>query len=323
MTKPIAIILGEPNSISSEIIFKSWIKKKKFKHFPCLVVGSYKLLYRHIKYFRFNLKLKLIKKNFKLKDLKGAAIPVINVKYDQEKIFETISKKSNKFIFSCFSKGLDLIKQKKVLGIINGPISKEILLNKKFNGVTEFIAHKVGCNNKVAMLIYSKKFSVNPITTHIPVRRISSNLNIKKIVNQIKQIVFFYKKNFKKKIKIAISGLNPHCYSNEKVSEEEKIIKPAIKELKKHNIDISGPYSADTLFSTKNKRKYDVFVGMYHDQVLTPIKTIMGLKAINITLGLPFIRVSPDHGVAADIVGKKIADPSSLIESIKFFNSIK
>ena len=96
-----------------------------------------------------------------------------------------------------------------------------------------------------------------------------------------------------------------------------------IKKLKRLNVDISGPHSIDTLFLTKSQKKFDIIVGMYHDQVLTPIKTIMGLKAINITLGLPFFRISPDHGVAVDIVGKKIADPSSLIESIKFFNSIK
>ena len=323
MTKPIAIILGEPNSISSEIIFKSWIKKKKFKHHPCLVIGNYNLLYRHLKYFKLNLKLKLIEKSFKLEDLKGTAIPVIDIKYNQKKIFEKISKKSNKFILNSFSEGLNLLKQNKILGIINGPVSKETLLNKKFNGITEFIAYKIGRYNKVVMLIYSKKLAVTPITTHIPVKKISQKLNVKKIVSQIKEIVFFYNKYFKKKIKIAITGLNPHCFSNEKFSEEEKIIKPAIKKLKKQKINISGPFSADTLFLSKSQKKFDVVVGMYHDQVLTPIKTIMGLKAINITLGLPFIRVSPDHGVAADIVGKKIADPSSLIESIKFFNNIK
>ena len=323
MIKPIAIILGEPNSISSEIIFKSWIKKKKFRHPPCLVIGNYNLLCRHLKYFKFNLNLKLIEKNFRLDDLKGTAIPVIDVKYNQKKIFEKITKKSNKFIFNCFFEGLALLKQNKIFGIINGPISKETLLNKKFNGVTEFIAHMVGHHNKVTMLIYSKKLAVAPITTHIPVKKISSKLNIKKIVNQIREIVFFYNKYLKKKIKIAITGLNPHCFSHEKFSEEEKIIKPAIKKLKKQKINITGPLSADTLFLSKNQKKFDVVVGMYHDQVLTPIKTIMGLKAINMTLGLPFIRVSPDHGVAADIVGKKVADPSSLIESIKFFNNIR
>ena len=101
------------------------------------------------------------------------------------------------------------------------------------------------------------------------------------------------------------------------------MIKPAVRKIKKLKINITGPLSADTLFLSKNQKKFDVVVGMYHDQVLTPIKTIMGLKAINMTLGLPFIRVSPDHGVAADIVGKKVADPSSLIESIKLLNNIQ
>jgi len=323
MTKPIAIIIGEPNSISSEIIFKSWVKKKKFRHHPCLVIGNYNLLYRHLKYFKFNLNLKLIEKNFRLDDLKGTAIPVIDIKYSQKKIFEKISKKSNQFILDCFSQGLNLIKQNKILGIINGPVSKETFLNKKFNGITEFIAYKIGRYGKVAMLIYSKKLAVTPIVTHIPVKKISQKLNVKKIVNQIKKIIFFYNKYFKKKIRIAITGLNPHCFSHEKFSEEEKIIKPAIRKIKKLKINITGPLSADTLFLPKNQKKFDVIVGMYHDQVLTPIKTIMGFEAINITLGLPFIRVSPDHGVAADIVGKKVADPSSLIESIKFFNNIQ
>jgi len=322
MIKPIAIILGEPNSISSEIIFKSWIKKKKFRHSPCLVIGNYSLLYRHLKYFNFNLKLKLIGKNFRLDDLKGTAIPVIDIKYNQKNIFEKVSKKSNKFILDCFSQGLDLIKQNKILGIINGPVSKETFLNKKFNGITELIAYKTGRFGKVAMLIYSKKLAVTPITTHIPVKKISQKLNVKKIICQIKEIVFFYNKYFKKKINIAITGLNPHCFSNEKFSEEEKIIKPVIRKIKKLKINITGPLSADTLFLPKNQKKFDVVVGMYHDQVLTPIKSIMGFKAINITLGLPFIRVSPDHGIATDIVGKKVADPSSLIESIKLFNYI-
>ena len=122
--------------------------------------------------------------------------------------------------------------------------------------------------------------------------------------------------------RMATAGVTEILQNGRYASQEkaEKYIPDDI--VKKLKINITGPLSADTLFLPKNQKKFDVVVGMYHDQVLTPIKTIMGLKAINITLGLPFIRVSPDHGVAADIVGKKIADPSSLIESIKFFNNI-
>lgn len=322
MNRPIAIILGEPNSISSEIIFKSWIKKKKFKHRPCLVIGNYNLLYRQLKYFKLNLKLKLIGRNFKFKDLKGAFIPVIDIKYNQKKKFDKISAKSNKFIFNCYSEALNLLKKNKILGIISGPISKETLLNKKFNGITEFIAYKTKSNNPV-MLIYSNKIAVVPVTTHVAIKKVASTLSSEKIVRQVRETAFFYKKYFNKKAKIAITSLNPHSFSGQKFSEEEKIIIPAIKKLRKKKISVFGPYAADSLFSTSNYKKFDVFVGMYHDQVLTPIKTVMGFKAINVTLGLPFIRVSPDHGVAKDIVGKKIADPTSLVESIKFFNKIK
>ena len=218
MIKPIAIILGEPNSIASEIIFKSWIKKKQFRYFPCLVIGNYDLLNRHLKYFKFNLKLKLINKDFKLGDLKDKSIPVINIEFKQKKIFEKISTKSNKFILNCFSEELNLIKQHKISGIINCPVSKETLLNKKFSGITEFIAYKTGCYSKATMLIYSERLAVVPITTHIPVKKISSRLSTEKIVNQIKEVVLFYKKYFKKKIRIAVMGLNPHSFSNNKFS---------------------------------------------------------------------------------------------------------
>ena len=114
MNKPIAIVLGEPNSISSEIIFKSWIKKKKIRHSPCLVIGNFNLLKKHLKFLKFNLQLKLIKKNFKLEDLKSRSIPIIDVKFSQKKAFEKISKKSNKFIFSCFAVALNLLKKKKL-----------------------------------------------------------------------------------------------------------------------------------------------------------------------------------------------------------------
>ena len=143
------------------------------------------------------------------------------------------------------------------------------------------------------------------------------------IVEKTKIINSFYKKIFNKKPIIAILGLNPHNFSSQKKFEEkEKIIK-AIKTLKRQKIKVKGPISADTSFMLFKKNKYDVIIGMYHDQVLTPFKTLFKYDAINITLGLPYIRISPDHGTAENIVGKKIANPQSLIESIKFFNNIK
>ena len=171
------------------------------------------------------------------------------------------------------------------------------------------------------MLIYNSSFSVCPITTHLPLKKVSKKLTKEKIINDIKNINNFYKKNHKIKPKFAILGLNPHCESVEKISEEETIIKPAIKFLKKKRILVKGPFSADTFFSKRNLIDFDVCVGMYHDQVLTPMKTIFNFDAINLTLGLPFLRVSPDHGINASMTGKNKSNPQSLISFIPSTNS--
>jgi 4-hydroxythreonine-4-phosphate dehydrogenase len=173
------------------------------------------------------------------------------------------------------------------------------------------------------MLIYNKKLSVSPLTTHIPLRKVSNKINKFRIVQKIKVINSFYKKYLKKNPNIGILGLNPHNFSLMQKNDEKKIISSAVKKIKKLKIKITGPISPDTSFMFLKRYKLDVIFGMYHDQVLTPFKTLFKYDGINITLGLPYIRISPDHGVAADIVGKKIANPKSLIESIKFFNSIK
>ena len=168
-------------------------------------------------------------------------------------------------------------------------------LKDKFLGITEYLADKTK-SKEYAMLIYNKKLSVCPLTTHLPLKQVSKKLSKKLIFEKVKLINNFFKRYSNKKPKIAVTGLNPHCESLDKFNEDEKIIIPAIKNLNKLKYRIFGPFAADTIFLKKNRDNYDVIVGMYHDQVLTPIKTIFEYDAINITLGLPFIRVSPDHG---------------------------
>ena len=172
------------------------------------------------------------------------------------------------------------------------------------------------------MLIYNSSFSVCPITTHLPLKKVSKNLTKEKIINDIRNINNFYKKYLKRKPKFAILGLNPHCESIENYNDDEKITKPAIKNLLNYGLKISGPYAADTIFLKKNRSKFDIIIGMYHDQVLTPLKTLYNFDAINITIGLPFIRVSPDHGPNTIMYGKNKSDPSSIFCAMDFFNKI-
>ena len=323
MNKPIAIIAGEPNSISSEIIFKSWLLRKKFKSRPFLIIGSIDLLKIQRKKLNFKIEIKKINSDFQIKDLKSNKLPIIDIKYMQKKPFEKISNKSSKYIFSCFDVALKLVKTKKIVGFINCPVSKESLFVKKHQGITEFLSKKLGKNGKEVMLIFNKNLSVSPITTHIPFKKVSKNIKKSKIISNVKTINDFYVKIFNKKPNFGILGLNPHNYSSLKNNEEKIIIKKAILTLKKLKYNVSGPIQTDSSFMNFEKFKFDVIIGMYHDQVLTPFKALFKYKAINITLGLPYIRVSPDHGVAENIMGEKKANPESLIESIKFFNYIK
>ena len=316
--KPILIVAGEPNSVFLEIFFKSIIKNN-FKS-PLIIICSKKLLIKQMDLLGFNFKINVIDENFSDNSfLNNKKINIINVNYNFKTPFEKISKKSNHYITECFQLALRIMKKNKYLKLINGPIVKKSFLNNKFLGITEYLAKKTKKKN-VVMLIYNKKLSVSPVTTHLPLKEVYKNITISKIVNHIKLIKAFYKKTLKKNPKIAITGLNPHCESNYKSSEEDKIIKPAINKLKKTKHNVSGPFAADTVFIKDQYQKYDVIVGMYHDQVLAPIKTLFEFDAINITLGLPFVRISPDHGPNTSMLGKNFSNPQSLIAALKFLD---
>ena len=245
-------------------------------------------------------------------------INLINVNYSQRPVFKKISEKSNNYIKNSFKIAFDLINDGISTKLINGPISKKKFLKKKYLGITEFLAEKFKSKSS-AMLIYNKELSVCPITTHQPIKSVSSSINKNKIYKKIVLIHDFYKTYFGIKPKIAITGLNPHCESIDHYNEDEKIIIPVVKKLKK-KYDIKGPYPADTIFLKKNRIKFNIIVGMYHDQVLTPMKTLYEYDAINITLGLPFIRISPDHGPNEIMMGKNKSNPESLIKALNFLD---
>jgi len=320
-SSPILIVWGEPNSIFSEIFFKTIIRYKSKK--PIILIGSKKLMIKQLEKlkFRYNKNLFNYLKDYSL-DLKTNKINFINIQYDFDKPFEKITNRSNHFINRCFLKAFNIIKKNKISGLINGPISKKNFLKGKYQGITEYLSKKFNISDNFAMIIYDKKISVSPITTHLPIDKVKKNLTTKRIIAKTLLINNFYKKTLLKSPKIAICGLNPHCENFfVKQSEEKKIIEPAIKILKK-KVFIRGPFPADTIFLKNNRKKFDIIIGMYHDQVLAPIKTINEFGSINITTGLPFLRLSPDHGPNYKMAGKNKSSPQSLLNSIKFLDNI-
>jgi 4-hydroxythreonine-4-phosphate dehydrogenase len=316
--KNIIIVLGEPNSISSEIFLKSinYIKKTKLNF---IIIGNYSLLKKQENYLNFKKKI-----NFRLSkidNLKKIKINFINIDYKQSKPFDLKTNKTDSFVKKCFECAVLLLKKKLASGLINLPINKSKFTKNKYKGITEYIADKTNNKNKENMLLFNETFSVLPLTTHIPLKEVYKEISYKKIERACKNISNFYLKTIKrKKFKIGILGLNPHNGENGYIGNEEKrIIKPAIIKLKK-NYPIIGPLSPDTSFLQREKLKIDVLIGHYHDQILTTFKTKFNYDAINITIGLPFIRISPDHGVGTEIIGKGAADPKSFKKAIKFFS---
>ena len=316
--KPIIIVNGEPNSVFLEIFFKI-LKNKNYKS-PIILISSLEILMFHMKKLKFKKKIKIINyKNINEYNLNHKYINLINIKFKSVSNLKKITNNSNLFIERSFDVALKLIKLGFTKKMINGPISKKNFLNKKYLGITEYLAKRSN-SKKVAMLIYNKELSVCPITTHLPLKKVAKKITKKEIYGKVDLITNFYKRYRKKNPNIAILGLNPHCESIDKFNEDEKIIKPAVKYLNNNGYNVSGPFSADTIFLKNNRKKFDVILGMYHDQVLTPLKTIYEYDAINITLGLPYTRISPDHGPNLKMIGKNTSNPKSLENAITFLD---
>jgi 4-hydroxythreonine-4-phosphate dehydrogenase len=316
--KKVIIVLGDPNSISSEIFLKSinYIKKIKLNY---IIIGNYSLLKRQANFLKAKINLDF--EICKLSNIKNKKFNFIDIHYNQKKTFDLKSNKSDIFVKKCFECAVHILKKKLASGLINLPINKSKFTKNKYNGITEYIADRTNNKNKENMLLFNENFSVLPLTTHIPLKKVYKEITYKKIEKACKNISDFYSNIIKKKkIKIGILGLNPHNgESGYAGTEEKKIIIPAIKKLKK-KYPIIGPLSPDTSFLQRTKLKIDVLIGHYHDQILTTFKTKFDLDAINITIGLPFIRISPDHGVGTEIIGKGIANPESFKKAIKFFS---
>jgi 4-hydroxythreonine-4-phosphate dehydrogenase len=315
--KPIIIVAGEPNSIFFEIFFK--VIKKKIKS-PIILIASKKIIMKQAKILKSKINLNIINQSEILnKKKKLKKINLIDVDFGQVSGFNKITSKSNKYISTCFDIAIKLLKYNVSNKFINGPISKKTFLKSKYNGITEYLAYKTNIR-KFAMIIYNKNFSVCPLTTHLPIKYVSKKINRLEITNKVKLINKFWNEHFNKQVKIGITGLNPHCESIDNYNEDISIISPTVKKLKKLKYNIEGPLAADTIFLKNNRKKFDLIIGMYHDQVLTPMKTLYEYNAINITIGLPFIRVSPDHGPNESMLGKNKSNYLSLLNSIKFLD---
>jgi len=305
----ILVIAGETKSVFLEIFFKA-LKSKKYKS-PIVLICNKTILQQQMKKNNFKKMINALEmKKLDQYKLDNSCINLIDVKLRDGKNKEYLEKS--------FEIAFKILKDKITNKLINGPINKTTFLKKKFLGITEFISYKFK-SEQTGMLLYNKKLSVCPLTTHLPLKLVSKNITKKLLKEKIKLIDNFYKKNLGFRPKIGVLGLNPHCESILDYNEDQRIISPVINS-EKRRFNVKGPYPADTIFLKNNRKNFDVIIGMYHDQVLAPIKALFEFSPINITMGLPFIRISPDHGPNQKMVGKRKSNPMSIINALNFFD---
>jgi 4-hydroxythreonine-4-phosphate dehydrogenase len=215
-----------------------------------------------------------------------------------------------------------LVQAGRAAAVVTNPIAKSVLYADgfAFPGHTEYLAHLAGDPPpRPVMMIWSPELAVIPATIHIPVADVSRRLTLELLVETGRIAARDLTERFGiAHPRLAFCGLNPHAGEQGTIGhEDEEITRPAVEALRREGIDARGPFPADTLFHARARAGYDVVIGAYHDQVLAPVKMLAFDRAVNVTLGLPFVRTSPDHGTAFDIAGTGRADPSSLVEALR------
>ncbi|MCY4304886.1 MAG: 4-hydroxythreonine-4-phosphate dehydrogenase PdxA [Aestuariivita sp.] len=309
---PIALTCGEPAGIGPELVVKAWHALKD--DIPFFWIGDP----RHLP---SSVPRKIINTPNESKRAILDGIPIIQHDFTVDVVFGKPNILNAPCILDVIERGVNFVQIGEATALTTSPISKEILIEGahfKFTGHTDYLASLTGINNVVMMLVGSD-LRVVPATIHIPILEVPKALTADILRNTILITAHGLKQHFGfENPRIAVAGLNPHAGEGGKIGTEEvDWMKDFIKSFSHPYANLIGPLPADTMFHAKARLTYDAAIMMYHDQALIPIKTLSFDNAVNLTLGLPFIRTSPDHGTAFDIAGKGTASPNSLIEAIR------
>ena len=325
--KIILITSGDPSSIAPEITIKALQSSKINKNIFPVIVTDPQLIQNYNDIIKDNWKINEIKDQSKFTDYKVNYFNIISIQINDIVRLGKPSIVNCEFIKSSILKCIELESKPSVSAIVTNPINKKIMYKSgfKYAGHTEFLASHSKINTQPVMMLVAQDLKTVPLTIHVPISEVSGLISKELIIKTVKIVAKDLTEYFGiNKPKIFITGLNPHAGENGEIgSEEQNIIIPAIRKIKNSNdFEIQGPFSADTLFSSEARKTYDVVICMYHDQALIPIKTIDFNNGVNVTLGLDFIRTSPDHGTGFDIAGKNNASPDSLIAAINLAYSM-
>ncbi|WP_050527728.1 4-hydroxythreonine-4-phosphate dehydrogenase PdxA [Pseudorhodobacter aquimaris] len=309
---PIALTCGEPAGIGPEIAVLA--RKALGGDLPFFWIGDP----RHLP---ADTKVQIINSPQDAGDVAADVLPVLSHPFASPAIPGTARPEHAKDVVAVIARAVNLVQQGQASAICTAPIHKKALKDGAgfaFPGHTEFLAD-LGGVDRVVMMLACPELRVVPVTIHIPLAEVPSALTDKALEETIRITHAGLQQDFGLPTpRIAVAGLNPHAGEGGAMGGEEITgITPVLERLRAQGMQIAGPLPADTMFHAKARAQYDVAICMYHDQALIPIKTIDFAGGVNLTLGLPFIRTSPDHGTAFDIAGRGIADATSLIAALR------
>ncbi len=332
MKKPLVITMGEPSGIASEIAIKSWIQRKKLKLPAFFLLDDFNKIEFINKKFNLNANLKKIETPKQVSKLFSKYLPILDMKVNLKFKLGKPDSANSQFVLKSINDSYDLIKKKEVSGMVTLPVCKKSLKKNgfKFCGQTEYLAHlsskgKNSINKEIMILSTSKpadrgaNLIVGLVTTHLPLKECLNKITKKILEEKISVFNDSLKKLWKiSKPRIAIAAINPHAGEGGLIGQEEmSLIKPVIEKISR-KIRVRGPFSGDSCFAKHVRANFDGIICFYHDQGLIPVKLLDFYNSINVTGGLPFIRVSPDHGPAFDIAKNNEASPNSLCSAINF-----
>ena len=323
MAKPLALTSGEPAGIGPDITIKAWLRRNELKLPPFYVLGDRDFLSHRASALGLDVKFADIGPEDAIAAF-ADALPVVATGHPATAGPGQPDSTSADAAMASIRQAVADVAAGRASAVVTNPISKGVLYRAGFRhpGHTEFLAELAASNGHVpqpVMLLWSPTLAVVPVTIHLALREAITRLSTDLIVSTARIVVADLKARFGlAHPRLAVSGLNPHAGEDGSLGTEElTIVTPAIEILRGEGIDVRGPLPADTMFHDAARKTYDCAICMYHDQALIPVKTLAFEDAVNVTLGLPFIRTSPDHGTAFDIAGTGKANPSSLIAALR------
>ncbi|MGE3476200.1 MAG: 4-hydroxythreonine-4-phosphate dehydrogenase PdxA [Rhodospirillaceae bacterium] len=321
---PLALTMGEPAGVGGEISLKAWTRRYEVP--PFFIIDDAARLAALAEQFGIDCPVAPISSAAEAAGVFSRALPVLPLAVPLPPVtLGAPSAATARAVVGAIDQAVNLVTSGAASGMVTNPIQKATLQNSgfAFPGHTEYLGHLAGGADAVMMLLI-EDLKVVPVTVHVAIKDVASALTTEAIIHCSRVTAAALQRDFGVALpRLAVAALNPHAGEKGKMGgEESSVIAPAIAALRADGIEVSGPSPADTLFHAAARRDYDAAICMYHDQALIPLKTLDFAGGVNMTLGLPFVRTSPDHGTACDIAARGIADPSSLISALKVAGAV-